>query len=155
MPGVVGHIAIARGIVHFTLTGNACAAWRVPLAGGAAECEGKQPLQHVIPAPVGDHVIVVRDGRLRLIAPGHALDDANAPEFDGETAAWAPEGDAFYYWDGHAVVRHELATGSDRVLHPAPLFVGALAPMPDGKTLYFSSIAGEVRREVIANFATR
>jgi dipeptidyl aminopeptidase/acylaminoacyl peptidase len=159
LPGSIRAIHVGDdGKVHVTIampTGSE--AWVAPLAGGAAERELPSPWTALVPAAHGGWraLLAARGGgyRVRFLAPGAPFDDPAARELSAR-GRWAFSADGttwIFNRDGH-LFGLDLRTGAERlVAETADNFGVALSP--DGKTLYTSNELGQVRRELITNFA--
>jgi len=160
LPGEPARLAAGwDGAAHLQLAvGGRMAAYRVPLAGGAAAIEAPAPWLLVVPR-AGGHRVAFRPGAegrtdAHLVRPGAALDDAAAPRIPHRLLAWTPDGRVLVYDTGAEQRRRVIASGADERVQGAEL-VEALAPAGDGRTLFYTTIIGHVRRHLVTNFADR
>jgi Tol biopolymer transport system component len=140
------HLAVARA--------EANEAWSAPLAGGVAERELPAPWTLVVPAPAGRWRAVSNGRRIRLLAPGMAVDDPAAREL-GPRGTWTSDGGSWLELQPPGTaVWHRMEGGEARVV-VLDGDVLELAPSPDGKTIYTNELVSHIRRELITNFADR
>jgi hypothetical protein len=146
------------GHVHLSLTrGGTREAWRVPLAGGAAEREAPAPWCQVVPAPVGGWTLAVRCESMvavhgHLVPPGAELGDPAARTLTGK-ATWEASGASLVTYDLTWVRRVEVATGMATDLLELPI-AASFARAPDG-TIYSAEIVSHVTRHRITNYGDR
>lgn len=161
VPGLVTHLAVGPdGILHLARRlDRGLEASRVA-PGGAVGIDAPSPYMQVIPAPRGGwRLAIAMSGdtvrTAHIVPPGRAVDDPQARTVPERLVTWEPSGESFVYWDGAALHRFHVATGTSDLLAPAEKDLAGLAVSPDGKTLYFTSAVGHVRRHLIDNFADR
>ena len=115
----------------------------------------------MIPAPRGGWRAVVsssREGawRARMLAPGAPIDDPGAREIvAGGQGTWTPDGLSFLYLRVGSIHRLWVETGEDRAISDVHSGTISLAVSNDGTTLFTVRIIGQVRRQLITNFADR
>jgi WD40-like Beta Propeller Repeat len=159
-PGRVRRIVVGGdGQVHLAVAEKeGFAAWRVPLAGGAAEREAPSPVELVVPAPRGgwraEMVGLAARREVRLYPPGAPREARPATAFPGMGFTWASDGTWGVYVTERAVRRHTIA-GEDAPLFDALGWDPGLALSPDGKTVYLPRPMSHVRRQLIVNYGDR
>jgi Tol biopolymer transport system component len=146
------------GALHASLVGPAGEeAWRVTLAGAAGR-EAPAPYTRVLVAPDGGWRAAALDGPqagLELIAPGHApgaADNRRLPRY--VPSVWDADGRSLLAWGEGRLARIGL-DGSVQPLFDLLPALTTVAVSADGKTVYASMPVGNVRREMVANFADR
>ncbi len=161
LDGRVFAVAIGvDGFVHLDLLRSGVReAWRVPLAGGAAEREAPAPWCFVQLAPAGDWRMWMRTSvtsarTTGVLARGATPPDPAAPGVALEVpGAFDATGARYVYSGQNQVTLIELATGATRTLFEE--VSNAIAVAPDGETVYSVLVIGRVRRHLVTNFADR
>jgi tRNA A-37 threonylcarbamoyl transferase component Bud32 len=153
------------GYVYFMVgKGTGAVAARAPLSGGPMMEEAATAYPFVDVLPGGWRVTFGsrRGGprepaAVRIIAPGDKVDAPATRSFDALWFDVSPDGKYVLCWDGRQVHRRAVATGDDLLLGEVDDLADreTMALAPDGTTLYVSRPVGQVRRQLITNFADR
>jgi hypothetical protein len=164
--GLVPKILVGwDGQVHFAVgSSTGFIAARAPLSGGPMIEEAAAGYPYVDVLPGGWRLTVGRrqagprePATVRVIAPGDAIDAPATRAFDCLLFDLSPDGKYVLCWDGRQAHRRTIATGEDVLLGDVDDLAGreTMALAPDGTTLYVSRQVGQVRRQLITNFADR
>ena len=159
-PGPVEAVEVGPdGWVHLSVWGTeGLEAWRIPLAGGAAERDAPAPWAGISPAPSGGWRAYIqmtgqREQEVFLVPPGGELDAATPLPRRVVQVDWEASGDRVVYYDGRTLWRLDLATGEESALVQGTEFLSFAAG--DDGTLYTIDRDSHVRRMAITNFGDR
>jgi serine/threonine protein kinase len=155
--GIVGWLdQLWDGMVYLSVFrgSNELSVWKLPLSGGTPT-SARIGSHHSVMELAGGWRIANTSDAMRVLKPGAMLEGPAVRTISTERFGWSGDGRTLWYVAGAEVHRYRIALDEDTVLPGGAPLMTDLALSNDGETVYYSGVAGTVRRMMITNFADR